>query len=40
MDVLATGAPHALEEFAEEQEDVPVVLGRTLNVAALPRLLD
>jgi len=39
VDVLAAGAAHALQELAEEQQDVPVVLGRALNVAALPRLL-
>lgn len=38
VDVLATGTPHALEEFTEKQEDVPVVLGRALDVAALPGL--
>lgn len=39
VDVLAAGTAHALEELAEEQQDVPVVLGRALDVAALPRLL-
>lgn len=36
--VLAARAADALEQLAEEQQDVPVVLGRALHVAALPRL--
>lgn len=36
--VLAAGAADALEQLAEEQQDVPVVLGRALHVAALPGL--
>lgn len=36
--VLAAGAANALEQLAEEQQDVPVVLGRALHVAALPGL--
>lgn len=36
--VFAAGAAHTLEQLAEEQQDVPVVLGRALHVAALPGL--
>lgn len=36
--VFAAGAADALEQLAEEQQDVPVVLGRALHVAALPGL--
>lgn len=36
--VLAACAADALEQLAEEQQDVPVVLGRALHVAALPGL--
>lgn len=39
VDVLAAGTAHALQELTEEQQDVPVVFGRALDVAALPRLL-
>lgn len=38
MHVFAAGAAHTLEQLAEEQQDVPVVLGRALHVAALPGL--
>lgn len=36
--VLAAGAADALEQLAEEQQDMPVVLGRALHVTALPGL--
>lgn len=38
MHVFAAGAANALEQLAEEQQDVPVVLGRALHIAALPGL--
>lgn len=36
--VLAAGAANTLEQLAEEQQDMPVVLGRALHVATLPGL--
>lgn len=36
--VFAAGAADALEQLAEEQQNVPVVLGRAFHVAALPGL--
>lgn len=36
--VLAAGAADTLEQLAEEQQDVPVVLGGALHVATLPGL--
>lgn len=39
MNVLTSCAAHTLQKFAEEQEDMPVVFGRALNVTTLPCLL-